>query len=140
MNEEWSSASICIISKSMLPREVSNVLKMKESRSHEKGEPINKRRPDGPKRAENMWILESEIDKKSKPLDCHIGKLVEIIEERMESFKTLLPKCEIEIYCGFSSGNGQGGFVIKSGLLKRLAAIPIDIILDLYPPEKIDNF
>lgn len=134
MDEKWSSASIRIVSELMSPTEISNVLNLEESRSFEKGEPINKRRPDGPKRKENLWILESDMDS-SQALDCHIEKLSGIIEKRIESFKALLSKCKIEIYCGFSSGNGQGGFVINSDLMKRLTLLPLDIVLDLYPPE-----
>ena len=68
-------------------------------------------------------------------MDLHLERIVEIIENSIAEFKTLLPKCKIEISCGFSSGNGQGGFVINADLMRKLIIIPADIVMDLYPPE-----
>jgi hypothetical protein len=134
MDEKWSAASICIVTESMSPQEISNVLGIEESRSYNKGDPISRKKIDGPVRSESLWVFESDIEP-SYMLDCHIEKLVEIIEKNIESFKLLLSRCKIEIFCGFSSGNGQGGFTINSDLLKRLTIIPMDIVFDLYPPE-----
>jgi|GEM_PF-1610545 len=40
-----------------------------------------------------------------------------------------------ELFCGFSSGNGQGGDTISSGTLKRIADTGLDLSWDLYPPS-----
>ncbi len=134
MDDKWNAASIRIFSRSMSPQEISEALNSEPTHSHKKGDPVSKRNPEGAKRNENLWVLESGIDS-SEPLDGHIEKLVEIIERKLDAFKILLQKCEIDIFCGFSSENGQGGFVITSDLMKRLTIIPIDIVLDLYPHE-----
>lgn len=138
MSEKWNSASICIASDSMTPQEIGNFLGLKETRSYEKGEPISRRNPGGPKRTENIWSLKSGVDE-SISLEFHLEKLAKLIEMKKDKFSFLLSKCQIEIFCGFSSDSGQGGFVLKSDLLKKLTKIPIDIVLDLYPPEADDD-
>jgi len=48
-----------------------------------------------------------------------------------------LAEAVLHFWCGFSSGNGQGGFSISPGLLQRLARLGVEVVLDLYPPESI---
>jgi len=48
--------------------------------------------------------------------------------------KTLLTTCKIRLSCGFSSGNGQGGFTLDSVTLQRIARLGVPLVLDLYPP------
>lgn len=38
------------------------------------------------------------------------------------------------LFLGFSSGNGQGGFTLPASLLTRIAALGLDLSLDLYLP------
>lgn len=133
-DKKWSLVSICISSQTIDPAKISSVLNIKASSSHEKGELINRRNPNGPRRQENLWVLESDLDS-SEPLEHHMKTMISIIENKIDSFENLIPHCKLELFCGFSSENGQGGFVLDSGLLKRATAIPIDIVFDLYPPE-----
>lgn len=132
-NEKWSSASIRIASRSTDADRISRLLDTEPSVSYKKGLPVNSRNPGGPLRQEHLWIMESGLDT-SRSLDAHLAKLVTFIEQKTEDLKRLLPDCEIGLFCGFSSGNGQGGLVLNADLLKKITAIPIDIVLDLYPP------
>ena len=47
--------------------------------------------------------------------------------------------CIIDIVCGLSSGSGQGGFVVAHDVLRRLGEARIDLVLNLYPPEREDS-
>jgi hypothetical protein len=93
---------------------------------------VHKSNPNRKIRQESSWILESGLDE-SEPLNLHINKLLLSIESKVERFKELMSVCDIEIFCGFSSENGQGGFVLDAELLKRMSIIPLDLVLDLYP-------
>jgi hypothetical protein len=43
------------------------------------------------------------------------------------------------LFCGFSSGNGQGGFTLDSDTLTRIAKLGIPLIVDLYPPAIVKD-
>ena len=45
---------------------------------------------------------------------------------------------EVALFCGFSSGNGQGGFTLNPELLARLAVFGVELSLDLYPPTEVN--
>ncbi|MCP4352356.1 MAG: DUF4279 domain-containing protein [Desulfobacterales bacterium] len=137
-DEKWSSASLHIISQSVSTKEITGILNTEATSSHEKGSLIQTASPGKSRYQETLWILESDLDY-SEPLEIHIMKLVSFIEQKTDAFRKLLHNCDVELFCGFSSGNGQGGVVLGAELLKRLTTIPIDFILDLYPPEKYDS-
>ena len=42
---------------------------------------------------------------------------------------------EAELFCGFGSGNGQGGDIISANTLGQVAALGLALSLDLYPPD-----
>jgi len=44
-----------------------------------------------------------------------------------------------EIFCGFGSGNGQGGDTISARTLERIASLGLSLVLDLYPPDVDEN-
>lgn len=43
--------------------------------------------------------------------------------------------CDMELFLGYGSENGQGGGVLPAGLLAEVAALGLDIVLDLHPPQ-----
>lgn len=131
-DNKWNSATLRISSNTISAAEITVILGVKPTNSYEKGTPVSSRNPKSLLRQESVWLLESGLDN-SEPLDTHIAKLISLVEGKFDLFKELIPVCHIDIFCGFSSENGQGGFVLDAGLLKRLTAIPVDIVFDLYP-------
>ncbi|NET39779.1 MAG: DUF4279 domain-containing protein [Cyanothece sp. SIO1E1] len=125
------------MSKTLSVQEISTRLKIQPSESHEKGSPFNKRFSGGRVRKESSWILDSNSDETS--LESHIENLVSIIESKFTEFEKLFPDCHIDIYCGFLPKNvdDEGMFTLSSTLLKRLAAISMDISVVLYPPQGV---
>jgi hypothetical protein len=101
----------------------------------EKGSRLSWSNPDSSISQENYWLLDSGLAD-SDPLDAHVTKLVSYIEQNISALKALLTDCEIDLWCAFASGTSQGGFVLDAELLKKLTAIPINLIIDLYPPEE----
>jgi hypothetical protein len=59
--------------------------------------------------------------------------------ENAEGIRELQGECELDIFCAYSSENGQGGFTLEHETLKELAAYPVDLSIDLYPPEGING-
>jgi hypothetical protein len=136
MNEDkWSSAILRINSKSRSIAEISRLLKTEPSRSIQNGSRLSWSNPDSAVSQENCWLLDSGLAD-SDPLEAHITKLITYIEQNASALKTLSTDCEIDLWCAFASGTTQGGVVLDAGLLKRFTAIPINLIIDLYPPEE----
>lgn len=136
MDGKWSTAAIRIYSKELDIQQISDILNINPNSYKEKGAYVNDKLKIGAIREEYLWVLESGLET-TESLETHIVKLLEIIETNVNQFKLLSKNCFIELFCGFGSENGQGSLVLDSSILKRLTAIPIDIILDLYPPDKL---
>ena len=71
----------------------------------------------------------------SEPLESHIQSLLEKIESLSERFEDVRQYGNLDIFLGYGSENGQGGAHFSPGLLRRLAAIGLEVIFDLHPPE-----
>ena len=65
-----------------------------------------------------------------------IETLFEALADRAKELRKLCHTEGItgELFCGFSSGNGQGGDSISPGNLRRVADAGLFLTLDLYPP------
>lgn len=70
------------------------------------------------------------------PFSILIAKFLDQLQDRADAIRVLTaqPGVEAELFLGFSSGNGQGGFDLPPSLLARLADLGIGLSLDLYPP------
>ena len=130
-SENSATATLRIHSMALRPEEISAILKSRPSQSFAKGEKMSPRNPLSAIFEENLWMLESELEA-SQPLEIHILWLADFIEQRLTAVKGLMRTCEIDIFCKYSSANGQGGFILEAEVMKRLASIPIDIIFDIY--------
>lgn len=60
----------------------------------------------------------------------HVQVLVELVDGCREELARLSVDCDLGLFLGFGSENGQGGCV----LLADVAELGLDIVLDLYPP------
>lgn len=136
-NEKWATASLRVHSRTMNAQEISLLLGEKPTRTAEKGQLKSLRNPKSAVFGEHLWLPESGLD--STQLEDHIRILVDFIEKKLAAFEALAANCEIDIFCGYSASNGQGGFVLEANLLKRLTVIPIDIVIDLYNSEYPEN-
>ena len=45
---------------------------------------------------------------------------------------------DADVFCGFSSTSGQGGFCLDPNLMARLVALNLPLTLDLYAPKRHD--
>ncbi len=125
------SVSLRILSDTLSVNEITNILGVDPTRIFEKGSLSSPRNPKSLTRNSSVWIFESKLHE-SEELEKHVDIILSFVEDHNEQFKTLVSKCEIDIYCGYFSDNGQGSIVFTSKLLKRLAPFSIDVIIDLY--------
>ena len=80
----------------------------------------------------SAWILVSPV--LANDLRAQLSWILDFIEPRLSVLLELSLTCEIDIFCGFSSENGQGGCTFDHAVLERLGKIPFSLTLDLYPP------
>lgn len=130
----WGPASIRIGGETLQPEEIGAVLGLQATRTHLKGQQRSKRRP--LRKAvwhDSMWLLSSPLGKE-RDLAEHLRWLLDALEPRLDVIKSLSEKYQIGLLCGFSSGNGQGGFTLDSSVLARIARLGVPLMVDLYPP------
>jgi hypothetical protein len=124
-----------IFSSELSSREIETILSIRGTRKHEKGEIRNPGHPGAWE--ESFWTLESSLNDEST-FPEHAASLLSTLEPRIEAIRLLSKKCRIDLFCGFSSRSGQGGFVLDVPLLNRLCKFGVPLVLDLYPPT-IEN-
>jgi len=130
-NRQWSRASLRIFGETLQPEEIGTALGLVATRSHLKGE----RRSSRHKAVwrGSAWLLQSPLADESDMVD-HLKWLIDVLEPKLDVIAELSNKYKIDFFCGFSSGNGQGGFRLDSLTLQRIAGFGIAFHLDLYPP------
>ena len=131
----WSRASFRIFGETLVPEELGSVLSIPASQTHMKGQRHSAGR--GVWR-ESAWILSSPLDK-SENLAEHLKWLLDRLEPKADAVRALCTKYRVDIFCGFSSGSGQGGFTLDPAMLARLANLRIPVEFDLYPPSDTED-
>jgi hypothetical protein len=143
-DRKWWRAGFSIFSVTLTPQEISERLGVQPTRTHEKGQPRGFRRKDGSISQsivwkDSAWHLNCPL-KNDRDMAEHIRWLLDVIEPKADVLSALSSDCTlIRFFCGFSSGNGQGGFGLDPVTLGRISKLGFDLILDLYPPQNPDT-
>jgi hypothetical protein len=114
---KWSRATLRIFGDTLDPDKVGSVLGLEATHTHLKGELF------GPGqtavRRESGWLLQSPLSKRSDMIE-HMKWLLDALEPKREVIQELsrkYRKYRIDLFCGFASLNGQGGFALDRGIL-----------------------
>jgi hypothetical protein len=102
--------------------------------SYEKGDAVSSRSSMPARRTNSTWIKSSGLPQ-SASLDDHLAELCRFMEAHLHKLEKLRSNCDIDIFCGFFSDTGQATFVLSNKTLKRIGALSVDVILDVYPGE-----
>jgi hypothetical protein len=123
-----------ILSRTVAPGEISDRLGITPDRQFDRGSLMSPRSRTSARRDRNVWIRRSGLSDESDLAD-HVRALVELVGGRREELARLSADCDLELFLGFGSENGQGGCLLPAGLVAEVGALGLDIRLDLYPPE-----
>lgn len=136
--EKWATASLRIHSTVFDPEYIAEALQTKPTRTKKMGERMSSRGPNSAIFQSHMWSLESPLSSETDLVD-HIKYLVEFIEGKLPALKILMAQCEADLFCGYDSGNDQGGIYLEADMLKRITAIPLNLIFDIYTIRRDEN-
>jgi len=131
-SDKWSHASFRVAGETLVPDQIGVLLGLEATRVGLKGERISQRHT--ALRRTSFWILMAPLAD-SLPLSEHLKWLLDVLEPKHDSIKSIAQQHKADLFCGFSSANGQGGFTLDPGLLTRLATLGIPVELDLHPPD-----
>jgi hypothetical protein len=135
-NGKWSRACLRVFGETLRPEEIESMLGLKATRAHLKGELLSPGQKAA--RRESSWRLESPLSTCSDMVD-HLKWLLDSVDPKRDVIRELFKKYNVDLFCGFSSGNGQGGFTLDSVTLARLAGLGVPLVLDLYPPGPMES-
>jgi len=127
---EWATATVRVSSETHSTAELATLLGTEPTRSFERGSLMSPRNPRSAKREESLWVLESELSRDA-PVERHLERALDVVETLREPIASL-PPGSADIFVGYELTGGQGGLVLDHALLQRLAALPVDLIFDLY--------
>jgi hypothetical protein len=137
MSEHRASATLRITTAEVDLMFITSALGIDPTRERLKGSPKSRLHP-SPANVfeESMWILESGLDS-GDSLANHISILVERLKGRSVELNNIRDRISgIDLFCMFSSENGQGSMELPAELIKRIADLGIDVTIDLYPPTE----
>ena len=131
---KWQVADLCIKSKILSAAEITKTLGIPPTKTHEIGDPFSLRSMNSKVREESHWELNSGCNE-NFDLEDQILAILSMLEQHKEQLFELHNHCDIFIFCGFSSTNGQGAFELSPTTSRQLADLCLTLVLDLYPPE-----
>ena len=138
-NTKRFKTSLRITGDGFNPKEINDLLGLKADLTVEKGE-YRKLRSDKLSQTAaktNMWVYRW-CDDSSIPFSEQLTMLFNELGDKVYCIKKLasLEGVFVEVFCGFSSENGQGGDTFSINVLRVLSDNNIHLSLDLYPPEE----
>jgi hypothetical protein len=119
---KWCTASFRVMSKTITTSELTHRLGLSPSSARD----IHRF---------SVWGLKSGLPR-SEPLERHLAVLLDVLEPIATTIAELQQDgCDTDFFVGFSSETEQVGACLEAALLRRIAALGIDLDLDLYPPS-----
>lgn len=133
---KWYAVSLRIMGDAFDPTQVENLLGLKPDLLGIKGQPrIGYQGRQYAPYQTNLWSYQ-EGSSSGIGFDRRIQSLFDRLGHRVSELRRLSATegvC-VELFCGFSSGNGQGGDSLRPETLKLIVDAGLSLTLDLYPP------
>lgn len=128
---KFSSVSLRVASKVKSCTEISDTLGLTPSKVFEIGDSLRIKSSPEKIREESLWLLDLNLNE-TLPLEDHLNEIVALLNEKMDGIRHIKMDSDVDLFCCYSSDNGQGGFVLNGVLLNNLGTLGIDVVFDLY--------
>jgi hypothetical protein len=132
----WTTLTLRIFSDTRSTDDISATFGLEPTAVRKKSSSQSATTSDGPRAHTNAWRLDSGLPP-SATLTAHMSSMLDVLEARADAVGELARDCRLDLLIGFSSESGQAGDVLPHSVLKRLARLPVDLTLDLYPPSDV---
>ena len=133
-SNRWTKLTLRVTSNVLTAEEIANGLSAKPTLSVNKGDQVSARSPGAGIHGRAMCVFNCPLSSEAT-IDEHLDWLVQFLRQQASGIEAVADKCEFDVRIGFSSGSGQGGFVLAADALAVLARFGADLFVDLYPPE-----
>jgi hypothetical protein len=133
---KWFAVSLRITGDALDPTKLEGLLGLKPDILGIMGQPrMGKQGKQYAPYETNLWS-HREGSSSAIGFDQRIQSLFERLGHRVSELQRLSATegVDVELFCGFGSGNGQGGDTLRPETLKLLVDTGLSLTLDLYPP------
>lgn len=131
ITDKESAVSLRIASKTMSCIEISKILDWQPSKQFEKGETWGGKQNPSNVREECLWVYDLDLDERVL-FEEKLQILVDMMLQKKERFQRILNECQIDIFCGYTIHNDQGGFMLEAKLMRNIALFNIDFLINFY--------
>jgi|SRR5579864_395766 len=131
-DDKWFRASLRISGEDLRPDEITRLLGIAPTRVHLRGEPRGHGKSCESVWERSLWLLQSPLGDSRDPVE-HLDWLMRVLESKRSAVKGLRGKYAMDLFCGFSSETGQGGFTLDAVTVHRLGRLGLPLSFDLYP-------
>ena len=83
-----------------------------------------------------LWSLHSSLGDE-RGVTEHLRSLLDLLGAKLDVVRTLSEKYWVDLFCGFSSLSGQGGFTFDGAFLQRIAGLGVPLGVELYLPGPV---
>jgi hypothetical protein len=134
---KWFAVSLRITGDALDPTQLESLLGLKPDILGIRGQPRHGKhgRLYAPYET-NLWSYQEGVSS-GICFGQRIHSLFERLGDRVSELRRLSATdgVDVELFCGFSSGNGQGGDTLRPETLKLIVDAGLSVTLDLYPPD-----
>jgi hypothetical protein len=115
------SATLRIFGEALDLGEITRSMGLVPTRTHKKGELVG---PSGNRWSEDAWFYSAELPEEA-PLDAHLQILWADVAPARDFLLALKAKHKVDVFCGYRTNHGSGGFEVEAKSSAILTALDI---------------
>lgn len=134
MDGKEARAALRITSTTRTAEDVSRLMRSAPTKSFNTDDLIVSRgAANGKLRQHSLWSLTANLPAGS--LEEQIDWLLNFLDTRTRELEMLRDECTVDLFCFYSSENGQGSIELSGATMKRLGDLGLDLTIDIYISE-----
>ena len=132
-DRKWSTAALRVIGADLRKEDIEVALDRGATHFHSSQLWLV---PGGKPYCGTLWSLYSSLGDELGVTE-HLRSLLDLLGPKLDVVRTLSEKYRVDIFCGFSSLSGQGGFTLDGAFLQRIAGLRVPLGVELYLPGPV---
>jgi Domain of unknown function (DUF4279) len=135
LSHGWSRAGLRIYSDALDLEAVESALGLRATGKHLKGTPRSRDlKPIWP---DSMWRFGTSLSN-DHGLEGNLTLILDALEPKRDVIQGFAHEHRVDFFCGFSSGEREGGFTLTRVTLNRVAKFGVPLITNLSPPIPLE--